>query len=96
MIASDAADYSNSVALAAIEEDLSGTRKIARAGVRDITDLRSVLLPLLPLQSAPKLEAVDMQAEIRQRATELLPRVVDAFLSSADDGVVTQILEEGP
>ena len=45
---------------AEIEEDLTGTRKIARSGIRDSSDLRAALLPLLPLQSAPKLEAVDI------------------------------------
>jgi hypothetical protein len=35
------ADHSDSVALASIEEDLVGTRKIARAGVRDLASLRA-------------------------------------------------------
>ena len=94
LITTDVSDYSHSAALAAIEEDLRGTRKIARAGVRDLADLRAALLPLLPLQAAPKLEAVDLQTEIRQRATELPPRAIDAFLSSAEETVVMQVLEE--
>lgn len=89
-------DYANSAALAAIEEDLAGTRKIARAGIGSLADLRAALLPLLPLQSAPKLEAVDIVAEIRQRATELQPRAIDAFLSTAEETVVIQVLEEAP
>lgn len=80
--------------LNAIEEDLGGTRKIARAPVMDVADVRSALLPLLPLQKAPKLEAIDMTAEIQQRTTELRPRDVEAFLSDADDLVVMQVLEE--
>jgi hypothetical protein len=94
LLAAGSADYAQVVALSAIEEDLSGTRKIARVGVAELADLRAALLPLLPLQSAPRLEAVDILSEIRQRATELPGRAIDAFLSKADEGVVIQILEE--
>lgn len=89
-------DYARTVSLGAIEEDLSGTRKIARAGIRDLEDLGAALLPLRPLQSAPRLEAVDMKKEIRERTTELPPRAVDAFLSGAEESVVLQVLEETP
>jgi hypothetical protein len=94
LLGTSAADYAQSVILGAIEEDLTGTRKIIRAGIADIADIRAALLPLLPLQQAPKLEAVDILAEIRQRTTELPKRVVEAFLSSADEAVVMQVLEE--
>ena len=96
LLATGAADYAQVVALSAIEEDLTGTRKIARAGVADVADLRAALLPLLPLQSAPRLEAVDILDEIRQRSTELPARAIEAFLSNADEGVVIQVLEETP
>lgn len=89
-------DYARIVSLGAIEEDLGGTRKIARAGIRDQADLGAALLPLRPLQSAPRLEAVDMKKEIRERTTELPQRVVDAFLSGAEESVVLQVLEESP
>jgi hypothetical protein len=49
---------------------------------------------LMPLQSAPVLDAVDSKEEIRQRTTELAPRIVEAFLSAADTHVVLQLLEE--
>ncbi len=94
LLASSAADYRDSAGLNAIEEDLAGTRKIARANIADIADVRAALLPLLPLQSAPMLEPVDVMSEIRQRATELPARAVAAFLSTADDTVVMQVLEE--
>lgn len=84
------------VSLGAIEEDLAGTRKIARAGVNDVANLHAAILPLLALQSAPRLDAVDITEEIRQRTTELPPRAVEAFLSSADEAVVIQVLEETP
>jgi hypothetical protein len=96
ILTTGAADDAQSVALGAIEEDLTGTRKIVRAGIIDITDVRAALLPLLPVQSAPKLEAVDIVDEIRQRATELPARALEAFLSNADEAVVIQVLEETP
>ncbi|MGX5652536.1 hypothetical protein ACWKW4_19950 [Hydrogenophaga borbori] len=96
LLASGEASYADLAALAAIEEDLTGTRKIARSDVKDISDVEAALLPLLPLQSAPKLDAVDMVYEIRQRATELSPRAVDAFVSGIDESVVLQVIEETP
>jgi hypothetical protein len=57
------ADYIQSVALGAIEEDLVGTRKIARAGVVDVAGLRIALLPLLARRSAAA-----ARASIRPRA----------------------------
>lgn len=96
LLTTEPADYARIVSLGAIEEDLSGTRKIARAGIRDLADLGAALLPLRPLQSAPRLEAVDMKNEIRERATELPSRAVDAFLSDAEESVILQVLEESP
>jgi len=92
----EATDYARAISLGAIEEDLGGTRKIARGGIQDLADLGAALLPLLSLQSAPRLEAVDMREEIRQRTTELPARLVDAFLSGAEEAVVIQVLEESP
>jgi hypothetical protein len=94
LLSAESADHRQSVALAEIEEDLTGTRKIARSGIRDSSDLRAALLPLLPLQSAPKLEAVDIADEIRQRTTQLPSRAVDAFLSNAEESLVLQVLEQ--
>lgn len=94
LLAAGEADYAESVALSALEEDLTGTRKIARAGVKEIADARAALLSLLPLQVAPQLESVNIVTEIRQRATELPPRVLDAFFSQAELAVVMQALEE--
>jgi hypothetical protein len=94
LLAAAEANYAERVALSSIEEDLTGTRKLARAGISDAERLQAALLPLLPIQNAPQLEAVDMPSEIRLRTTELPRRVVDAFLSGAQEGSVVQILEE--
>ncbi len=82
--------------LTEIEENLVGTRKIARDGISSEVELRSALISLLPLQSAPQLEAVDMPFEIRLRASDVNPKGVDAFLSAADESVVLQLLEDTP
>jgi hypothetical protein len=84
----------DAVALSLIEENLAGYRKIARAGCGNLADLNRALLPLLPVQSAPVLDAVDSKLEVRQRATEISPKILDAFLSEADEQIVLQMLEQ--
>jgi hypothetical protein len=96
LFAHNRADYAEAVALSSIEEDLAGLRKIARAGCMHGSDILLALLPLMPLQSAPVLDAIDSKEEIRQRTTELTPKVVEAFLSAADTHVVLQVLEQEP
>lgn len=86
-------DYGENIMLASIEEDLVGTRKIAKAGIEDVEDLRTALLPLLAVQHAPQIQPVDMVAEIRLRTTELPDELVEAFLSGASDSSLRQLLE---
>ena len=93
LLAREPADYASSIAMSAIEEDLTGTRKLARAGLSELVEVSSALMPLLPLQAAPQLESVDLPWEIRQRSTELPERALRAFLSKADHAVVVQALE---
>lgn len=95
LLAEQPADYGASVNLSAIEEDLTGTRKIARAGIATELDARAALLPLLGMQNAPQLEAVDMAAEIRLRTSELPPELVEAFASGAPEAALLQLLEAG-
>jgi hypothetical protein len=94
LLAHHRASYGEEVTLSSIEEDLTGLRKIARAGCVHRSDVLRSLLPLMPFQAAPVLDAVDSREEIRQRTTELAPKVVEAFLSAADPHVVLQLLEE--
>src|SRR5258708_3273851 len=93
-LAASNAGYAGSIRISAIEEDLGGTRKIARADILELADVRSAFLPLLPIQAAPRLDAVDMVFEISQRATELPDLVLKAFLSNVDNAVVVQTLED--
>jgi hypothetical protein len=89
-------NYGENIMLGAIEEDLVGTRKIARAGITNAEDVQAALLPLLAIQGAPRLDPVDMPAEIRLRTSELPGMLVDAFLSGASNATLTQLLEAGP
>lgn len=89
------ADYAAAITISAIEEDLTGTRKIARAGVVSEFDARGVLLPLLAIQHAPQLDAIDMSAEIRLRTSELPAELMDAFVNGAPDAIMLQMLEAG-
>ena len=82
------------VAMTEIEENLSGTRKIVRAGMRGHEDTRKALLSLLPIRAAPVLQPVSMPDEIRQRTTELPANVVDAFLALDDEEQLVRLLEE--
>ncbi len=95
LLTAEPANYGASVTLSAIEEDLTGTRKIARAGIGNEDDARGALLPLLAIQNAPQLDAVDMASEIRLRTTELPTELVEAFVSGASDVAIVQMLETG-
>ena len=92
-LANEPASYAERITLNAIEENLVGTRKIARAGITVGDELREALLPLLPIQNTPQLQSVDMAAEIRLRTTELPPELVETFLSDAPVETVLQMLE---
>jgi hypothetical protein len=95
VLADEPGDYGQTISIGAIEEDLVGTRKLARAGVGVGEELRSALLPLLPIQNAPRLEAVDITAEIRLRTSELPTDIVETFLSGASETTLLQLLEAG-
>ena len=96
LLAEAPASHGEILALGAIEEDLVGTRKIARAGTAAESDLLWALLPLLPMQHSAQLEAVDMQAEIRLRAQEVPPALVEMFLAKTSDSTLLQSLESEP
>lgn len=94
LLCGEVVSTSRKPALQAIEEDLSGTRKIVRSGVTGTYDVVLALLPVLPLQSAPELPVIDMQQEIRSRTTELPDEVLQAFFSDASEVIAMQVIEE--
>jgi hypothetical protein len=94
LLCRDAASPSEKAVLQTIEEDLAGTRKIVRAGIENPHDVIQALLPLLPLQNAPELPVIDMPAEIRGRTTELPAEAIEAYFSTATEGIAAQVIEE--
>lgn len=59
-------------------------------------DVRLALLPLLTIQSTPRLEAVDMADEVRLRTTEIPSKIVEAFLSGMPIPTVVRLMEDEP
>lgn len=94
-LSADHANPHDRAKLQGIEEDLVGTRKIARAGVKDPEELRLALLPLMGIQYAPKLEPIDMAKEIRLRTSELPDELIDGFIADAPKSMMTKLLESG-
>jgi hypothetical protein len=94
LLAQERASFGQALALGLIEEDLEAMRKITKAGINTTEDVRTALLPLLPFRAAPVLDPIDMRVEIETRASDVDPQVLTAFLSSADEAVVMQLLED--
>jgi len=94
LLAQERASFGQALALGLIEEDLEAMRKITKAGIDTTEDVRTALLPLLPFRAAPVLDPIDMQFEIQTRASDVDPQALAAFLSSADEAVVMQLLED--
>ena len=93
LLADEPGDYQQNVILCSIEENLVGTRKIARAGIAEPENLRNALMPLLNVQNAPRLDKVDMVAEIKLRTSELPTDLVEGFLSNVSASVIFRFLE---
>ena len=94
-LSEDRANPHDRAKLQGIEEDLVGTRKIARAGVKDAEELRLALLPLMGIQNAPRLEPIDMVKEIRLRTSELPDELIDGFIADVPKSMMTKLLESG-
>ena len=94
MLTQDNATSDQKVVLQSIEENLTGTRKIVRAEINGKQELIQALLPLLPIQSHPKLPPIDIVDEIRKRTTELPEDALDALFSNASDVIALQVIEE--
>ena len=94
-LAENRTNTDDGIKLQSIEENLVGTRKIARTGVKSTEEMRLALLPLLGIQNAPRLEPIDMVSEIRLRTSELSEDLVNGFIADAPQSLLTQLLESG-
>jgi hypothetical protein len=81
--------------IAEIEENFSLTRKIARANLRTQDDIERALLPLRPIQSQPKIGAVDFEGRVREQLLLFRDPTTKAFFGTAEPASVAQMLEEG-
>ena len=89
----DAKDEQHSE-LAKIEEDFRGTRKIARSGVRSMSQINRALLPLLPIQNRLSLGDIDVASRLRTRLAAISKNVADALLQqTTTDNAVDLILD---
>ena len=80
------------VQLSKIEEDLTGTRKIAQSVVSDEDGIRGGLLSLLEIQNPPVIEPVDIEQEIRKRTSELPSKAIDAFFNNAQSDELIRLM----
>lgn len=79
-----------------IEEDLERTRKIAGCGLASREDLVRVLLPLLPLQYQPVLQAEDVTQRLQRRIRTIAPRASEVVLDEAVSAAEVVRLLGGP
>lgn len=82
-------------AIERIDEDFTLTRKIARANIPSVDDLRTALLPLLPIQSRTGFGTAHYEELLRARLKDIAPAVVDAFIGPAAASDVVHMLETG-
>jgi hypothetical protein len=79
-----------------IQEDFAMTRKIAGVGIATTIDITRVLLPLLPIQSRPVVEAGDYIQRLQTHLTDLPYEAVEGFLGRAEPTDIIAILAEAP
>ena len=87
--------YLTKYAVESVIESLNEAIKIIEiAEVEEhVEDVKAALLPLLPIQNAPQLEAVDITSEIRERAQDLPTAALDAFFDDRPEEDVLPLLE---
>ena len=95
-LARDEPSLDEAAELDLLEEDLAGARKIAAAGLQTADDVDAALVNLYRLQTPPRLDRVDIPAEIAARTPELDPHAIEAFLSDAPPEQVVSVLQNLP
>lgn len=63
-----------------IEEDLEKTRKVAACGLVGREEIVTALLPILPIQSRPRLESEDLTDRLKKRIATIAPAAVNVAL----------------
>jgi hypothetical protein len=78
-------------ALAQVEENFRGTRKIARAAILTPSALKRVLLPLLSIQNLVRLQSEDALLRLRSHIP-LLPEALDMLFGDLPAQQIAQYL----
>jgi len=77
-----------------IEDNLQGTRKIARYSVRTRKDIIHALYPIMPIQNRVALSSEKFLDRVKERV-DLKERTIAAFLGGASpDEIATLLMEE--
>lgn len=87
----DTPTQQQSSALAQVEEDFRGTRKIARAAILSPSALKRVLLPLLSIQNLVRLQPEDALLRLRSRLP-LSPEALDMLFGDLPAPQIAQHL----
>jgi hypothetical protein len=77
-----------------IEENFVGSRKIVGTGVTSREQLRSVFLPLLPMQSTARIADADLERRLEKRL-DGRPGLFEHLIAASDaENLVTRVLSE--
>jgi hypothetical protein len=77
-----------------VEEDFTSSRKIARPGVRTVSDIRNALLPILPIANLSSLPKLPDRAEIAAGLGSLQPGVRKRLLAGDSARQIAKTLVE--
>ena len=75
-----------------IEENLTFTRKIVRAGIASRSDLERAIMPLLPVRSSSAPISSDYAARLRKRLTSLPPETVELILGNSEPTDIARLM----
>ena len=79
---SDECSFEKLAQLNAIEENFDSTRKIARTGLVTANDIKTILLPILPIQSLIRVAETDIISELKSRL-DLDDKAKEALLGTS-------------
>ncbi len=92
LLTAEAATEGQARAIRSLEEDLEQTRKLAGHSLTSREQVRSCLLPILPLVSKPELSAIDATKRLSVRLENLAPGISNLVLD--ENSTPQQILAQ--
>ena len=92
LLASHAPPIDLARALFSLEDDLRGTRKIARAGVLTKRDIAAALAPILPFHSVPSVAPIDASVALAERLHSVAPPLQGLVTGASTEALVASLL----